>query len=355
MIRKTLFGTSLLATLCLAAPLPAAEVTEVVEFLHAAIDASFTAQQVGGDIIEFTGTAADEGTERGIRSDEKQFTTARLRFGAYHDLELFVEGKYVTWDITRWRNIDFGSDAENEGLQSETEKRKGLGDIKFGLKYAILNADRDPSDFSNWLVGLAVRADTALWKPYPDQELGAPDAPVGTGGIDITFSTAFSKPFALGTAEPYASFSYESRGTRQIGSYNFDPGDIMATFFGFEIVAFERPLDGLKLAADIGVGWSWQIKGETFSNRFLYPVTDDTKSYPSVVTEQGHGAYTARMGFAYQIQSHMRIRSYAYLTHKSAHFIEEYSGEWDDIHNGSQLRNMGFIEFRYVLGFVFTI
>ena len=355
MIRKTLFATSLLATLCLANSLPAAELTEVVEFLHASIDVSFTSQQVGGDIIEFTSTADDDGLEKGSRSDERQFTTARLRFGAYRDLELFIEGQYVTWDILRWRDIDFGPDPDGEGLRSAAEKRKGLGDINFGLKYAILNANRDPSDFSNWLVGLSVRADSALWAPYPSTDIGTPEAPVGNGGIDIEFSTAFSKP--LGMVEPYAKFSYESRGNRQIGSYTFNPGDIMATFFGFEFVAFERPLDGLKLAADFGLGWSWQIKGETFSNRFLYPVTDGAKgtAYPAVVTEEGHSNYTARLGFAYQIQSYMRIRSYAYLTHNSAHFIEEYPSDWTDEHNGSQLRNMGFIDFTYVLGFVFTI
>lgn len=331
----------------------AAEETEVVDFLHANVEAAFYGQFLQGEYRL-------DGNYVGAREEERQLVPFKARFGAFYDLEVSLATYFTTWDRVRWENINFGGTPPVNG-DEQTERRRGFGDLTFGARYAILNANRRPEDLSNWTVGIDFTAPTGRWTPYPVTQnrvvdnSGVKPSGVGGGGADWRFYTSFSRRF--GRFDPYATFFMQTRGNRRLtGGQTYKPGNEFGTFFGLELVGFERKSDGLKFAADLGVGWTWINEGGTHSNRFLYGPDTQAPSTPGEgsVLEEGHADVAVRWGFAYQVHQYLRVRGYAWFDHPGAHFIEKYDASFADPLSGGQIQQRKFTDFSYTFELVFT-
>ena len=155
-------------------------------------------------------------------------------------------------------------------------------------------------------------------------------------------------------ADPYVTFFYLHRGSASLpsdGVSSYDIADTWGTFFGTEIVGFERKADNLKFSGDIGIGWRFVNEGEVPANRFIYGPDGDTAGAPpgfgNVVKEQRYIRYDGRIGFFYQLQKHVQATGHLTYGLPGEHFIEVYPDSFADSRNGGRIRNKDFIDFGY--------
>lgn len=351
-MRNAALGAGLaLATLALPLFVPAADAareTEIVPFLHVKGGLGFRGQKVQG-IYE------RDGVRIGARDEIRNFVDIEGRFGAWYGLEVYFNTSYDTWDRVRWESINFAGTAPAGGDDQE-ERRKGLTDTRLGARYAILSEARNTGDVSTWTIETAVKIPGA-YEIYPTTKTETGPAPkesaAGTPGFEWLLKTGFSKRVRF--ADPYVTFYYLHRGSASSPSddvASYDIADTWGTFFGTELVGFERKADNLKFSGDIGIGWRFVNEGEVPANRFIYgpdgtPATGPGAPTGNVVKEQRYIRYDGRIGFFYQLQKHAQATGHLTYGIPGQHFIEVYDDSFADPQNGGRIRNKDFVDFGY--------
>ncbi len=338
-----------------AGPAAASDATAVTPFLHFESGISFRGQKLQGVYVQqdTDGTL----TKTGARDEIRNVIDVDLRFGAWHALDVFLRSSFDAWDRVRWEAIDFTGSAPTGGAY-QTERRRGIADTTFGARYALLSEARETGDVSSWTVEASVRI-PGSYEIYPSTDPEEKEAPAGTPGFDIQLATAFSKRVRL--FDPYLVFFYTNRGAASASAEDveeFNPGDQWGTFFGTEVVAFERKSDGLKLAGDVGFGWRYVMGGETFANRFIYGpdgIGGGPTGFGNVVKEDPYLRYDMRLGFVYRFQRHAMARGHVALGLPGEHYVEVYpdSFEDDNVVGEGTLRNRNFTDFTYDIGMAF--
>lgn len=347
--RLSILALSTSVPLLLSAPSPAfaAEETSITPFLRGRVGIGYRGQFVQGQYVRDKRIV-------GAREEERQFTDFDLRFGAWKGLETYLRFSHVNWDRVRWQDMTFNNGVPPPGGPEQVERRKGLSDVWLGTKYAILSEARKTGDVSTWTVETSVKLPSSF-EVYPSTN-GDPEAPAGTPGFEWLLRTSFSKRVRF--FDPYVSFFYLHRGTASSPDEDVDAfnlADSWGTFFGTEIVGFERPADDLRFSGDIGIGWRYVMEGQTPANRFLYG-PDSGPAFPNppgnVVTEQGYTRYDVRLGFFYQLQKRVQARGHLMWGLPSEHFIESYPRSYigqtnEDERGGETIRNKEFTDFQF--------
>ncbi len=327
-------------------PAFAAAETEVVPFLHWKAGVGFRGQKVQGQYFQ-------NDARIGARDEIRNFVDIHGRFGAWYGLEAYFDTSYDTWDRVKWESINFGGTPPSGG-DDQQERRKGMADTRIGVRYAVLSEARNQGDVSTWTVETNVKI-PGTFSIYPElantSNPTVTEAGAGTPGFEWLLKTSFSKRVRF--AEPYVSFFYQHRASASLpseGVGNFDLPDMWGTFFGTEIVGFERKADDLKFSADIGVGWRFVNEGEVPANRFFYG-PDRNPILPAiggnVVREQRHIRYDARLGFYYQLQKHAQAIGHLTYGLPTEHYIEVYPTSFSDPQGGGRVRNREFTDFGY--------
>jgi len=155
------------------------------------------------------------------------------RAGLYHDLEIHLTIPVVFADNQTWRSASIAGLPENSTIHNRdglcpngtvdpacaaplfdfngdtgenNSYRAGLGDIRVGLAWGILNDQRDKADPS-WVIAFDWQAPTAA-KRRQDQisHDSVSPADIGEKTNYFTFSTALSKN--LGLIDPFIDFHY---------------------------------------------------------------------------------------------------------------------------------------------------
>ena len=326
-------------------PAHAAEETEITPFLHFRGGVGYRGQFIQGQYVR-------DDVRVGAREEERQFTDIEARFGAWYGLETYLLFSHDNWDRVRWQGVDFDGFG---GPEDHVERRKGITDIVVGVKYAVLAEARKTGDVSTWTVETNFKI-PGSFEVYPVlDDPATAEAPAGSPGFEWLIKTSFSKRIRF--LDPYVTFYYVNRGTASApseGVEEFNLADMWGTYFGTEIVGFERPADNLRFSADASVGWRYIIEGEVPANRFLYGPDSGAATSPpgNVVTEQGYVRYDARVGFYYQL--HRRFQARGHLTYglPTEHYIEAYPSSFNDTsRNGARVRNKEFTDF----GFNFSV
>jgi len=319
----------------------AANETDVAPFLHFKGGLGWYGEVVNGQYTR-------DGSR--IAGEKRVSTRVEAHFGVWKGLEAYLKTSYDTWDRLHWQDIGFeAAPGTPVTPNDQVEKRKGLTDVTLGAKYAILDEARGTGDVSTWTVETAVTF-PGSFKIYPDTAPGATEAPAGNPGSALLLKTSFSK--RVRRVDPYVSFFFLNRGTASApseGVGDFNLADEWGTFFGSEVVGFERPEQGLKFSADAGVGWTWVNPGEVPENRFLYGPDGDSANAPpgNVVHEQGYIRYDSRIGFFYQLQKNAQASGHFYFGLPSDHYIETYPASFADPQQGGKIRNHVFTDFGY--------
>lgn len=335
------------AALASSAPALAADETDITPFLHFRGGIGYRGQFAQGQYVL-------DGERIGAREDERQYTEFEGRFGAWYGLETYLRVTHVNWDRTRWEDIAFNGGVPPAGGAAQVERRKGLGDVVVGSRFAILSEQRKSGDVSTWTVETNFKI-PGSFDVYPSTT-GATESPGGTPGFEWLMKTSFSKRVRF--FDPYVSFFYLHKGStsspnEDVGSFNL--ADQWGTFFGTEVVGFERPADDLRFSGDVGLGWRYIMDGEVPANRFLYG-PDSGATAPNipannVVKEQGYIRYDMRAGFFYQLQKHVQARGHITYALPTEHYIESYSGSLgnsaNDTRNGAKIRNKEFTDFGF--------
>jgi hypothetical protein len=353
---RTLAGLLVPALLALsAAAIPstaqAARETDVVPMLHGEAGIDFRGEVIQEQFIR-------GGNRLGARNQTRTFVDVDARFGVWTGLELYLLTSYDTWDRVQWQDVNLA--APNGGFAGSNggdfvERRKGFADVWVGGKYAILSESRGTGDVSSWTIESSVKI-PGSFKIYPSTSPTAAESPAGTPGYELLLKTSFSHRVRF--IDPYITFFYLNRGSATstgegVGTYGL--ADQWGTFFGTEIIGFERKADDLKFSADIGIGWRWVNDGQTPANRFLYGPDGDTAAAPAgfnnVVREQGYVQYDSRVGFFYQLQKHARATGHVTFAVPGEHQLEIYPDNFTDPQAGSKIRNKINTNFGYTLGF----
>ncbi len=230
---------ALLVSLCVAVPSEAAEITRIASSFEPDdpfglyLGAQYVRDQRRTALVreQHTGEGLAEVAELRHLMVENRLDLD-LRVGLWVDLELrytlpIIFSRDQTWDYAAGSGPDRAS-VTNNCVQANGQPydptcsttgagatplfdvpaqsfRGGLGNMRFGLTYALFNERRDPSK-PMWLLGIDYEAPTAdLWDPT------APTARDARGGVGdrfhrYTFFTAFSKK--LGAADPYVKVHY---------------------------------------------------------------------------------------------------------------------------------------------------
>lgn len=334
----------------------AAEETYITPFLHGRAGIGYRGQFVQGQYVRDKRIVA-------AREEERQLTDFDFRFGAWYGLETYLRFSHVNWDRVRWQDMTFGNGVPPPGGPEQVERRKGLSDIWLGTKYAILSEARKTGDVSTWTVETTIKLPTSF-ELYPSTNPKDAEAPAGSPGFEWLLKTSFSKRVRF--FDPYVSFYYLHRGTSSSPDEDIDAfnlADSWGTFFGTEVVGFERPADDLRFAGDVGIGWRYVMEGEAPANRFLYG-PDSGPAFPNppgnVVTEQGYTRYDFRLGFFYQLQKRMQARGHVMWGLPSEHFIEKYPRSYlgvtnEDERGGETIRNKEFTDFQFHFTMMFNI
>lgn len=345
-LARTTASLALLAALS-PAPVLAAEVTDITPFLHFKGGMGYRGQFIQGQYVR-------DGQRVGAREEERQFVDFDARFGAWYGLELYLRFSHDNWDRVRWQELAFDNGVPPAGGAFQDERRKGIADVVVGGKFAILSEARKTGDVSTWTVETNFKI-PGSFEIYPSTDPAEPEAPAGTPGLESYFGTSFSKRIRF--FDPYVTFFYLHRGSasspdEDVSSFNL--ADQWGTFFGTEVVGFERPADNLRFSGDFGLGWRYIMEGEVPANRFLYGPDSGATNRPGgyVVTEQGYIRYDMRIGFYYQLQQHVQARGHLTYGLPTEHFIESYSAGFlstspGDSRSGSKVRNKEFTDFGY--------
>lgn len=342
---------ALFVALLSAQPALAADETDITPFLHFRGGIGYRGQFVQGQYVR-------NGQRVGAREEERQFTDFDLRFGAWYGLETYLRFSHVNWDRVRWQEIAFNNGVPPSSGAFQDERRKGIGDVVVGGRFAILSEQRKSGDVSTWTVETNIKIPSSF-EVYPSTDPGDAEAPAGTPGFEWTLKTSFSKRVRF--FDPYVSFYYTYKGTssspdEDIGSFNI--ADQWGTFFGTEIVGFERPADDLRFSGDVGLGWRYIMEGETPANRFLYGpdcdgCTEQVEDF--VVKEQGYIRYDARIGFFYQLQKHVQARGHLTYGLPTEHYIERYDAGFEQApREGAKVRNKEFTDFGFDFHMLFV-
>lgn len=348
---RVLAPLAALLTFGTARPAAAANETDITPFLRFRGGVGYRGQFVQGQYVL-------DGERVGAREEERQMTDFEARFGAWYGLETYLRFTHDNWDRVRWQDMQFsGAEFDAE------ERRKGISDIVVGGRFALLSEQRKTGDVSTWTVETNFKIPGAF-EAYPSLDPGEPEAPAGSPAFEWLVKTSFSKRVRF--FDPYVSFFYLHKGTasspdEDVGSFNL--ADEWGTFFGTELVGFERPADNLKFSGDIGLGWRYVMNGEAPANRFLYgPDSGSNPPYvvgDNVVKEQGYVRYDMRLGFFYQLQKHVQARGHVTYALPTEHYIEAYKSDdfelrRDDPRSGANIRNKEFTDFGYSFSMLFV-
>ena len=321
----------------------AADETEITPFLHFRGGIGYRGQFVQGQYVR-------DGQKVGAREEERQFIDVEARFGAWYGLETYLRFSHDNWDRVRWQEIQFDNGVPPAAGPFQVERRRGFSDFVVGTKYAILSEARKTGDVSTWTVETNIKIPSSF-EIYPSTDPSDAEAPAGTPGFEWLLKTSFSKRVRF--FDPYVSFFYNNRGAasspdEDVGSFNL--GDEWGTFFGTELIGFERPADNLRFSADFGLGWRYVMEGEIPANRFLYGPDCNGCTPPDadfIVKEQGYVRYDARIGFFYQLQKNVQARGHFTYGLPTEHYIEKYPRSIADPRSGSKIRNKEFTDFGY--------
>jgi hypothetical protein len=326
-----------------ATPAFAADETDVVPFLHGKGAIGYRGEVINGQYERGNTRIAGQKTKR-------TFVDVEARFGAWYGLEAYFRTNYDTWDRVQWQSVQFQG-AVPVTPDDQVERRKGITDITLGAKYAILSEKMHEGDVSTWIVETNVKI-PGSYAAYPDTSGTQAESGAGTPGFEWLLKTSFSKRVRF--ADPYMYFFFDNRGSASSSSEGvgtFNQGDEWGTFFGTELVGFERKEDNLKFSADIGIGWRWVEPGQVPANRFLYGPDGDVANAPpgfgNVVREQGYIRYDSKIGFFYQLQKHAQARGHLTFGLPSDHYVEQYPGTFADPDQGGRVRNHVFTDFGY--------
>lgn len=324
----------------------AADETEVVPFFGFKGGIGFRGQKVQGQYYR-------DDARIGARDEVRNFVDVEARFGAWKRTEIYLKTSYDAWDRVKWESVNFTGTSPAGGDDHE-EWRKGITDVWLGSKYALLQEAAGTGDVSTWTLETAVKI-PGSYRIYPSTKVeGGPnptEAPAGTPAFEWLLKTAFSKRVRF--ADPYISFFYLHRGSASSaadGVGDFDLGDVWGTFFGAEIVGFERKADNLKFSGDVGIGWRFVNEGEVPANRYIYGPDGSSQrptNFDYVVKEQRHIRYDGRIGFFYQLQKNVQARGHLTYGLPGEHYVEVYDEGFGDPINGGRIRNRHFTDFGY--------
>ena len=200
-----------------------------------------------------------------------------LRFGIYKDLELYTTAPIVLGD--EWQHgFASGVSAKNSTIQPPSSKdalfsvpykstqRSGLGDMRFGLRWAPFNYDRDHSQ-PTWVFGVEYTAPTGT-------AMTARNDSVGTGLHELSLYTTISRR-ALQIFEPFFNMHVTPVRTGSASSlfqnYNQDtqlytsPGFVVGTQFGLTLLPWENPKKDQRLEIEGGFGMDYIARGREYT------------------------------------------------------------------------------------------
>ncbi|MEZ4432725.1 MAG: hypothetical protein R3F65_09950 [bacterium] len=303
-----LLAGGLLGLLVSAAPVTAAEITDVIDaadgddpfdmrievdyrrsLRRAKITREFNCQpSTTPEHIETCPEAPPEGELLHVKELRYERVTHEVvptvRIGLWHDLELKVEIPIVANDEQTLRFAGNGGDpdsiaitpaestiapADREHLfdvPPDLPKRAGFGDMLFMIRYSPFAQERDDLR-ATWTLELGYRAPTGDVMKYNNEA-------VGRGVHELIVATALSHRFEF--AEPYARFDavfpfasqnalFKDYGD---GQQHVGPGARTGFLAGAELVPYDDPKRGVKFFIDVGLGAEYQAEGRDYSELF---------------------------------------------------------------------------------------
>jgi hypothetical protein len=228
----------------------------------------------------------------------------------------------------------------------------GFDTFNFGLTWAPVNQRRDDTK-PTWILALEPQISIGNIKQFDRMRPNANHA-VSEGVHRIVARTAISHRWRW--VDPYIGFWYMypiARGDSLYRDYGASqklksPMQQGGTVFGAELVPFERPRDGHKVAIDLrgrieghfsGRGYSelWELLAsapalgcDTVDNHAAYnPACDPTQAmnsyqgqpYTGVTTIENYASLGADLAVLVQVGQHARFRTTFEYSHDQSHFI----------------------------------
>lgn len=359
----------------LPAPAQAAEVTRLASSfddedpfdLHLKVGFEHTAQRT--KLVREVQGAADGATERPelwYRAGDSRLNLG-LAVGLYRDLEFSFRLPLVIAANESWEYVAGNSEATSSiprncvqtngelldpgcpstgagarplfGVPNNTY-RGGLGNVHFGLAYALFNQDRDPTK-PTWVLGLDYEAPTAERLepavPTSDESSGS----VGDRVHKYTVYTAFSR--RVGVAEPYfrAHLTLPYRGP---GWYsNCDAPDVallgrpdncgrgpwsrdetgirsptqLGALVGAELLAFSDPKEQQRFAIDVRGSAAY-----TSSGRYYNELSGLTGR---LMSSQGYGQFGGTLGASAMAADFFHLRAGLTLLYNTNRLLTDES------------------------------
>lgn len=200
-----------------------------------------------------------------------------LRAGVYKDLELYITAPVVIGDDWQHkfasgvsqRNSSILPPSSRDALFAvpfQSTPRSGLGDMRFGVRWAPFNYERDRSQ-PTWVFGVEYTAPTGT--PMKANKNG-----VGQGLHEVSFYTTISRR-ALQIFEPF--FNMHATPVRSGSSsslfqnYNNDtqlytsPGFVAGTQFGLTVLPWEDAKKDQRLEIEAGFGMDYIARGREYT------------------------------------------------------------------------------------------
>jgi hypothetical protein len=308
------------------------------------------------------------------------------RVGLYHDLDLTVVLPIWLSDQTTYKyqpavsehNTTINNNATPSSFLFQVPydgpDRKGLGDLRLGLRWKPFNQDRDPEE-ANWQLA------TEFTLPTSTVRAGGNTA-VGEGLALWHLSTTISRRY-FRLVEPY----FETHGVLRFPSADslfknygssqtlVNPGHQIGINLGVEITPWERPKLDRYVSVDLGFGSDYRFEGRAYSELFealagsdcggpAYPSCEITKTNSGLradgITDVSHyGTFHSWVGVNLQFIRFFRMRfgfDYQYdkshiLTNADAGKDRDLSGlvEGDDEFNPIYNENYDKVGSRFVV------
>ncbi len=279
-------------------------------------------------------------------------TLARVKgqVGLYQDLALTFGWSYVLADSLRFRyargvgpsnsTIDPQTGDPNDTLFSHSfrSKHAGVGPFELGMRWGVLNDERDDSKpawvlLFNWQTPWG----SPTYRVGGSRPTDANPGPVGDGVHRLTFGTALSKRIGnfdligidpnanrRGYIDPYMEFKYTlpipQRGRAEApllksktNDFGNRPSHLAEFNAGFEVVPIEDLKNSRRVAVDIGLRSAFISEGRNYSL-----LTDPLREL--TFTEQ-HLYVGGALGFIAQAADFVRIRAGFEVGNNTEHFL----------------------------------
>ena len=191
-----------------------------------------------------------------------------LAVGLYHDLELALNLPVIMVDQTKLE-IDTNVLPGVPGI-FDGNKRKGLGNVGLGLRWAPYSYSRDKK-YPTWLLGLMFRIPSG-------QVATASNTGVGDGVFRVDVNTSISRrvtwwmePYfdlhgsLVGTTTKKSPFA--DRGVEDVQTL-VSPGHSIGLKLGTEFIPWEVESEGQHFSIDLGLGLDYVFEGREYTEIF---------------------------------------------------------------------------------------